>query len=146
MHVVATSNAVHLFYYLVAIRRNDTGLATKPNLILCKDFGNQNCAAKMSLQPESHLTPAHRASNSLLMMLQQFKALRGVIVRAKSTAFSVLLLNITYGSLPRSCLDNIPNSNVKDVGAYRAGYSHITQPLACHNNTGDEVRDRGSSC
>lgn len=70
MHVVATSNAVHLLYYLVSIRRNDTGLATKLNLILCKDFGNQNCAAKMPLQPESHPTPAHRASNSLLMMLQ----------------------------------------------------------------------------
>lgn len=44
------------------------------------------------------------------------------------------------------CSKAVPNSNVEDVGPYGAGYSHVTQPLACHNNTGDEVRDGGSSC
>lgn len=40
----------------------------------------------------------------------------------------------------------IPDSDVKDVRAHWAGDGHVAQPLACHNDTGDEVGDGGSSC
>lgn len=40
----------------------------------------------------------------------------------------------------------LPYGDVEDVGADRAGHSHVPETFPGHDDTGDEIRDGGSSC
>lgn len=39
------------------------------------------------------------------------------------------------------CSLDSPHSDIKDVGAHRAGHGHVTEALSCHNHAGYQVRD-----
>lgn len=55
---------------------------------------------------------------------------------------SVIIIIVIIRSMPGF----LPYSDVEDVGADRAGNSHVSETFTGHDDAGDEIWDGGSSC